>query len=346
MKSRQVVLTAPRKIEVIEVDLKPGPNEVLVKTYMSSICGTDKNYFRGQMPNKTIVKDPSGGNDEAFFEFPLPMGHEGAGVVVEVGEGVTEFKVGDKVTSFAWFNTMADYFIAPVKYDGAYSGTGLMKVPDGMDMTDAAMAETTCCPIYAGMESGVEVGDDVLIVGTGFAGQIIAQMARRMGAGKIICVDPISRKRKLAKDLGADIVLNNTDDVEKIVLEETNGYGVDVAFEVAGYTEEWGSESLVRVTNLVKHGGIIGLYSWILDDVTFNMDRWHNDGLDIRTLALMHSVRHNRFWYNEKTMKILKDGYVKVKPLITDVFNLDDAQKAFEAACDTDETCKVAFKFE
>lgn len=345
MKSRVVKMTGPKKVEIVEVDLVPGPNEVLVKTAQASICGTDKSYFMGYLPPKTIVDDPA--CNEGFHEYPLLVGHEGAGTVVEVGPDVTEFQVGDKVTSYGWFNTMADYFIAPVRYDSSYSGCGLHKVPEGMDLYTAGLCETTSCPIFSGMKGGVELGDTVLVVGTGYAGQIIAQTVKQLGAENVVCVDPIKRKRELALELGgADYALNNTDDVEGLILELTNGKGADVCFEVAGYSDKWGSEGFQRCTNLVKHSGIIAMYSWVLEPMTLTIDRWHNNGLELRTTALMHAMQHNRYWWNEKTMDLMNRGYVKCLPLITDVFDLDDCQKAFEQASFTDDSCKVAFRFE
>ncbi len=345
MKTRVVKMVEKHRVEIEEIDLVPGPGEVLVKTSQASICGTDKSYFNGHFPPKTKVFDPA--CNEAFDSYPLYMGHEGAGIVVEVGPNVTEFKVGDKVTSFAWYNTMADYFIAPVRYDSEYSGCGLHKVPEGMDMFTAALAETTCCPIFSGMKSGVELGDTVLICGTGYAGQIIAQTVKQMGAEHVICVDPVRRKRELAVELGgADIAFNNTDDVAGYVLEKTNGKGADVCFEVAGFSEKYGAQPFQMCTDLVKHSGIIAMYSWVLEPLTLSIDRWHNNGIDLRTTALMHAMEHNRYWWNEKTMDLMNRDYFKVLPLITDVFDLNDCQKAFEQATFTDDSCKVAFRFD
>ena len=82
--------------------MKPFDNEVLVKTYLASICGTDKNYSEGKMPREVQVEQVDG-NNEAHHAYPLKMGHEAAGVIVEVGKNVTDFKVGDKVMSFGWY---------------------------------------------------------------------------------------------------------------------------------------------------------------------------------------------------------------------------------------------------
>ena len=144
MKTRVVVTRRPGEVVLEECEIRPGDNEVLVKTYMSSICGTDKNYSQGMMPREVLVEQLTG-NNEAHHAYPLKMGHEAAGEIVEVGRNVTDFKVGDKVMSFGWYNTMADYFTAPV----VHNGFGVVKMPEGMSMEAASLGEPTACAVYA-----------------------------------------------------------------------------------------------------------------------------------------------------------------------------------------------------
>ena len=338
MKTRILQITEPGKIDLIEKDIEPKDNEILVKTHSASICGTDKNYFEGHIPRGTRFNDTSSHNNgEAHPGFPLLMGHEGSGVVAEVGKNVSDYKVGDRVTAFYWANTMADYFTLPA----AEEGYGCYHVPDALSMETATLGEPSACAIYAGLQSGVELGDTVAIVGAGFAGQIIAQTVKKMGAHKVIVIDIVDGKLELAKKLGgADVTLNsNKDHVVDIVQELTGGVGVDVAIEVGG------NEKTVQLcTDVLKHGGILGLYSWILDPVTLHIDRWHNNGFGIRTLALMHRIRHDRPWEIQQTFKILEQGSVKVDPLVTHTFSLENAQEAFETAVNNGEACKVFIK--
>lgn len=335
MKTRVVVTRKPHDVAVENCELKVGDNEVLVKTYMASICGTDKNYSLGMMPRETLVEQVST-NNEAHHQYPLPMGHEAAGEIVEVGKNVTDFKVGDKVMSFGWYNTMADYFVAPV----VHNGYGVVKVPEGMSMEAASLGEPTACAVYAGMQSGVELGDVVVVVGVGFAGQVIAQVVKKMGAAKVICVDVVDGKLELAKKMGADLVLNpNHDDVAAAVLKETNNEGADVVIEVAG-----NDTAIQMCSDLLKHGGILGLYSWVLEKSSLYINRWHNDGFDIRTLALMHRIKIDRPWWIYKTLQNVANGMIQIDPLISHVFDLADAPKAFDVACNDPSACKVMLK--
>ncbi len=335
METRVVVTRQPNEVVVEKYDIHPGDNEVLVKTFMASICGTDKNYSEGKMPREVLVEQVAA-NNEAHHAYPLKMGHEAAGTIVEVGKNVTDFKVGDQVMSFGWYNTMADYFVAPV----VHNGYGVVKVPEGMSMEAASLGEPASCAIYAGMQSGVELGDVVVIVGAGFAGQVMMQVVKKMGAYKVICVDIVDGKLELAKKMGADIVLNpNKDDVVKAVLEATNNQGADVCIEAAG-----NDVAIQLCTDVLKHGGILGLYSWVLEPSTLFINRWHNDGFDIRTLALMHRIKIDRPWWIEKTLQNIANGMVNIEPLISHVFDLDDATEAFRVACTDPMACKVMLK--
>ena len=336
MNTRVVCVEEPNRIGLRNERLTLGENEILVKGFMSSICGTDKNYYLGHMPKPHAVIDTSNIEKEAHLSYPLLIGHEGAGEVVEVGRAVSEYKPGDKVISFGWKNTMADYWVSSIRHDGY----GVMAVPDGMSMLTASLGEPSSCAIYAGMVSGVELGDTVAIIGGGFAGQIIAQTVKAMGAYKVIVVDVVEGKLELARKMGADMTINaKKENVLEIILGETKGYGVDVAVEAAGY-----GETISTGTEILKHGGILGLYSWVLDPVTMGIDRWHNDGFDIRTLALMHRIGHDRPWWIRKTFDIIVKGIVQIEPLITHTYGLDEADQAFRTACFDENACKVMLK--
>ncbi len=341
MKSKSLYLVEPGKVEVRERDIQIKPTEVLVKTVMSSICGTDRNHFMGHMQRGSRTKDPVRASMSGFGhhkEYPLLMGHEGCGIVVEVGSAVTTCKVGDMISSFAEGGTMGEYFACPAVEEGY----GLNVVPKDLSPVMASQGEPAGCAIYAGLQSGTEVGDTVVVVGVGFAGQIIAQVVKRMGAWKVIVADIVDSKLELAKSLGADVTINpRKEDFVERVLEETGGQGADVAIEVGGTTE-----TVQMCTDVLKHGGILGMYSWIMDPISdLYIDRWHDDGFDIRTLALMHRIHHDRIWYIKQAVSLMEKGLVQIEPLITHYFSLDEAQKAFEVARDDNTVCKVAFKF-
>ena len=196
-------LNGPRDIELIERELVCGEDDIIVKNHLMGICGSDKNFYRGYLPPKTAEfrQDP---------KFPFLLGHESGGTVVAVGSRVADYKVGDKVMAFGWNNNFAEYFAA--------KSFQLQPVPYGLDMDIASLGEPISCAMYSGLNSGVQLGDTVVVMGGGFAGQIIAQCARRKGAYRVIVVDVLEGKLALARRLGADITLNpGQDDVIEAV---------------------------------------------------------------------------------------------------------------------------------
>ncbi len=160
VKSRAAFFEGPGKVYLKELDIAPGPDQVLVKTFQASICGTDKIAYRGDISGE--VKLPI-----------FPWGHEGGGTVVEVGSEVNGFSVGDKVMSFGK-GTYADYVLFDVPY-------GCLPAPEGVDMDIACLGEPLTCAVFASqlVSKSIQVGDIVAVIGAGFAGQILAQGARK-----------------------------------------------------------------------------------------------------------------------------------------------------------------------
>src|SRR5680860_774970 len=157
----------------------------------------------------------------------------------------------DEIIVFWWNNNFAEYFKG--------KEWELQPVPEGLDDDLAALGEPISCAMYSGMNSGVQLGDTVVVMGGGFAGQIIAQCAKQKGAEKVIVVDVLEGKLALAKKLGADIVINSTQqDAIQLIAELTKGQGADVVVEAAG-----SQESINMCTKMLKHNGKFVWYSWI-----------------------------------------------------------------------------------
>ena len=337
MKYQTLYITEPGKVELRERDVQLKPTDILAKTLLSSICGTDRNHFMGHTNRGSRTKEQVRKyGDEHSTSYPMVIGHEGCGIVEEVGSAVSICKKGDLISSFCVSGTMGEYFVCP----GIEEGYGIALAPKGMSPIIASQGEPAACAIYAGLQSGVELGDTVAVVGAGFAGQVIAQVVKKMGAYKVIVADIVDKKLEIAKSLGADVTINpSKQDFVDLVLKETDNAGVDVAIEVGGV-----AETVQMCSDVIKHGGILGLYSWILDPVKLYVDRWHNDGFDIRTLALMHRIHHDRIWYIRQALSIMARGIVKIEPLLTHTIPLKESQRAFEIARDDVTACKVVIK--
>jgi len=328
MLSRVTLLKGARDIAIEDRELVPGENDVLVKTHLAGICGTDKNLYRGIIPKMGSELLETGRN----LDFPILLGHEGGSEVVELGPRVSGLSVGDRVMSFCWCGTFADYFVAPA---------GLVqRVPEGMDFDIACLGEPVACAMFSGLNSGVQLGDIVGVVGAGFAGQILAQVARKKGAKTVIVVDIDDAKLQLAARLGADVIINSKkEDPVDTILRLTKGKGADVMFEAAGT-----ADSINACTSSVRKNGIIVMYSWVTQPVTLNISRWHDESIEIRNTGLVHHTPQERFVWAERALRPVRDGMIDIESLITHRFQLSEIQKAFDCALDDPGALKIVIK--
>lgn len=223
----------------------PGPGQVKVKVSLAGICGTDlKEYEAG--PGMIAVD-----------KVPLTLGHEFAGRVVEVGKGVTNFKVGARVTGVGyWFcgecffckramyniclkagftgltvdGCMAEYVVIP-----SYS---VYKLPDSVSDELGALVEPLAVAIHAVRQGNVRPGDTVAIVGSGTIGLCVLLAAKAAGASEVYVVDKIKRRGEIALAMGATAFINPDDgDPVKQVANLTEGLGVDISFECVGHPD-------------------------------------------------------------------------------------------------------------
>lgn len=324
-KTRAARLNGPRDIELIERELVCGDDDIVVKNHMIGICGSDKAFYRGIMPPKTAEfrQDP---------KFPFLLGHESGGEVVAVGDKVTDYKVGDRVIAFGWNNNFADYFMS--------KAFQLQPAPEGLDMDFVALGEPISCAMHSGLNCGAQLGDTVVVMGAGFAGQIVAQCAKKKGAARVVVVDVLDGKLELAKTFGADVVINSTreDPVAK-VLEMTGGEGADVVVEAAGSQESFNAAS-----ELIRHNGKFVFYSWVTQPVTLNISRWHDDGLEFVNTCLVHHTWQQRLVWTPQALRPLVQGIVDVKPLITHEFPLSEIKAGFDLADRDDAAIKIVFR--
>jgi L-iditol 2-dehydrogenase len=323
--TKAAMLEGPYKIGLIERDLVCGPDEVIVRNQLIGICGSDKTFYRGQLPPQTAEfrQKP---------DFPFLLGHESGGLVVEIGSQVREYKVGDKVIAFGWNNNLAEYFKA--------KEWELQPVPEGLELDLAALGEPISCAMYSGMNSGVQLGDTVVVMGGGFAGQIIAQCAKQKGAHQVIVVDVLDGKLGLAKKLGADLVINSKkEDAAQIVFELTKGQGADVVVEAAG-----SQDSINMCSKMLRHNGKLVWYSWITQPVTLDISRWHDDGIEFVNTCLVHHTWRERFVWTPKTLLPVTQGSIDVKSLITHEFKLEQIKEAFELVDQDDTAIKVVLR--
>jgi len=216
-----------------------GADDVLVEIKAAGVCGTDLHYSRG----------------EYLPPLPRTFGHEGAGVVKEVGSGVTDVKVGDRVAIHYVISCgvckhcmrgndnrcrrrvsighdvdgfFAEYVKVPAR--------NALRIAPNIPFDWAALTGCAVSTAYHAVTvSGLRRGDTAVVFGAGGVGLHAAMWARFFGAAKVISVDLVDSKLEAAKRYGADVTVNPTkEDVLEVVTRETDGWGVDAAIECSG----------------------------------------------------------------------------------------------------------------
>jgi L-iditol 2-dehydrogenase len=254
-------------VEIREIpDASPGPGEVMIEVKAAGICGTDIHIWK----------------DEYKSVPPMIMGHEGAGVIAALGEGVQGLAIGDRVTSetFAkfcgrcFFCKQGQINLCPERrsigthLNGFFAkyliirASAVHPLPEGISFWAGALSEPLACCVHGILErTPLSAGDWVLISGPGTMGLISLQLAKA-GGGKAIVLgtDKDEGRLALAKQLGADVTINvQREDPAPRVLELTEGLGADTAIECAGAAPSFNQcLKLVRKAGRISQAGLFG----------------------------------------------------------------------------------------
>jgi L-iditol 2-dehydrogenase len=291
-----------------------GPDEVLTKVTVCAVCPTDIRKYRV-------------GNG-GVLQFPFNMGHEWVGEVVEVGKNVDDVKVGDRILGGGYAG-YAEY--APLGGVGLRPVLGKpVVIPEGVSDEEATFVEPLADAIHSIVDQGkVKIGDTVLILG---AGQLALQhlmVAKAVGATVVIS-EPIAERRELAKKFGADHVLDgsSTEEVVAGIHALTNGKGADTAIVSIG-----SPEASVTALAATRARGRIVLFG--------GYDRGVQTTLDLNIIHYKEIEMTGSYWVGVPpygnpelyavAMKLIQDGTVPVKKLITHRMELDNIHEAFDA---------------
>ena len=308
-------------------DPEPSADEVLIRVNATGICGTDIHIFRGEWSTKT----------------PIILGHEFSGIIAEIGRDVKSLNVGDPVVvepnitcGSCYFCRLSErnYFCENleaigVTINGAFAEyvkareSNIYKVPREFNLDEAALIEPLACCVRGIDQAGIRAGDAVAIVGAGPVGLILLQLAKQAGASMIIQIDMEDARLKLASKLGADYVVNikNEDPIEAI-RKLTDGYGVDVAIEAVG-----SPKAITQAMRATRRGGRLLIFGVSPQEAIWEVKPFE---LYDKELAVTTSYR-SPFTF-QRAVKIAVSGMVKLKPLISHVFKLEEIHRAFEIA--------------
>lgn len=276
---RAAIFYGPGKLDLEDVEsTQPGPGEILVEVKAAATCGTDlKSYRRG--------------HPKLFPVLPSRFGHEFAGIVTAVGDGVTKFAVGDRVTAantvpcgHCWacarnrqslcenLEFLNGAFAEEVVIPAAIVERNTYVLPDDLDFADAAPLEPLATVVHGMAETGIQLGDTVVVHGAGPIGLMFARLATLRGAN-VISVDQSPWRLEQARKAGAvdTIDLSDVADFEdRVALIKSHtpaGRGADVCIEAVGLPQVW--EQAVRT---LRPGATAVLFGGTPKGAPFSVD--------------------------------------------------------------------------
>jgi len=325
---KAVVVHGPGDIRYVDMPLpRPGPGEALVKMRAAGICSSDL---------------PRALGDVAYF-YPIVLGHEMAGQVVELGKEVKGVRIGDRCAvapllpcwHCEWcqrgrYSLCDDYSYLGSRTQGAYAEyvtapvKNLVSLPPQVDYEAGAMLEPTAVILHGLGRAGVMPGDHVAVVGAGPLGLLAIQLARIMGARQVFAIDLVAEKLEIAESLGAQVCLG--EGAAATIYEFTLGRGVDLVVETAGTAKA--QESCL---DLARKGGrvlYLGLPEREVNISRAAMQRLVREELTIYGAWNSYSAPFPGYeWHASLTY--MARGQLQTKSLITHRFPLQQAKEAF-----------------
>ena len=316
--NRSAVLRGERDIVIEDRPVpEPGPGEVLVEVGAVGICGSDVHYYEHGRIGSFVV------------EAPMVIGHEAAGTVVGVGEGVDPTRVGQLVAlepgipcrhceqcRAGRYNLCPDVvFFATPPIDGAIAhlvtldAAFAFPAPEGMDAEQAAMAEPVSVGVWACRKAGVTAGDRVLVTGAGPIGLLAGQVARAFGATSVTVTDISDFRLGVATELGLD--------AHRADSPLTSEYDVLLECSGAPVAVKTGLAALARAGRAV----LVGMGP---DEVGINIPM-----VQSRELTITGTFRYARTY--PLALELIASGAVNVKRLVTHHFSLEETEAALTA---------------
>ena len=317
MKSRNIVFVEQNVARLIEEEVSlPKENEILVKICVSSISsGTER-------ANLTGNENVSYSSPAKKAVFPRRGGYSSAGIVEEIGDAVTKFKVGDRVA--LWWSTHNEYI--------TISENKACLIND-IPFEDAALLHIATFPLAAIRKCRLEIGESAIVMGMGMLGIVALQLLKSAGSVPIIAVDPDIKKREKALKCGADFALDPyAPDFAETAIKLTNG-GAKVGIEVTGI-----GAGLDGILDCMARFGRVALLGCTRNS-DFTIDYYrkvHGPGITLvgaHTLARPDRESHGGWWSQVDDMNALKDltkmGRINLSEIIDEVHSPEEANEVY-----------------
>jgi len=328
---KSLVYKGPGKIKLKEI-LIPNiqEDEVLIKIKYAAVCATDLRIFKGK---KSI-------------SYPRVLGHEFAGVIEKVEKHLLNWSVGDRVTVYPLISCGECYACKAGQknicinrktigydYDGGFAEYvripakaiqmgNLIKLPKNVNFKEAAVSEPLAAAYNGIVKSNLKEGEVILIIGAGPIGLFHIELARLRKPSLIIVSEPMEEKRKLAKLLGADVVVDPLKDSLKDCIEiNTNGFGVDkILLDVS-------SPKIIEDTlDILKKGGTYVVFAGSPEGSTITIDPNIIHYKELKFTGASGSTPE----YHQEVLRLISSKEIDVTPFVKDTFLLEEWETAFD----------------
>ena len=330
----------PSTISVEETE-KPtlGSGDILVQMHACGICGSDLEKVFGQ-----------------YGQPSMKLGHEPAGVVLDVGDNVSDFAKGDRVFTHHHVpcytchhckhgnETMCKKYyesnLSPCGLSEEYvvpewnvTHGGVLKLPDSMTFEEAAMIEPLACCVRAWSKYTFQEGDSVAIFGVGPTGMMHVMLAQAKKFSKIFCFDVNDFRLDFAKKFNVSETLNSIDDSRiATILEQTDGRGVDVAIVATSSLK-----ALEDAIEMVRKGGVIMMFGVPSKGAKIDLDMSKIYSKEITLVTSYAASDHD----TKEALRLIESSQIDVKKLVTHTYPILDSQKAFDHAKSGENAMKI-----
>ena len=321
----QQVMTEPKKITFREIPVPlPGPDQVLVKIKKIGICGSDIHVYHGTHP---------------YTSYPVTQGHEVSGEVVSLGEYVKDVSIGQKVTiepqvfcgrcwpclhgkynlceklkvmGFQTTGTASEYF--------AVDASKVTPLPDELSYSEGAMIEPLAVTVHAAKRFPDLKGAKAVVLGCGPIGILLIQSLKALGASEVLATDISDSRLELAKSLGADYAVNTMkQDYAEALIAAFGPDKADVAYDCAG-----ADITMNQAIQNGRKGSTIILVAVFGKMAHVDLAKLNDSEIDLNT-SMMY--RHEDY---VDAIRLVKEGKIQLKPLMSMRFPFTDYQKAYE----------------
>jgi len=316
---------------------KIGPGELLVKVHASGICGSDVlEWYR-------------------IHKAPLVLGHEIAGEIVAVGDGVESYKEGDRITAahhvpcntchycLSGHHTACDTlrqtnfdpggFAEYVRLPAINVDRGVFPLPDDVSYEEATFTEPVACVLRGQRMAGLKPGCSVLVIGSGIAGLLHVHLARTMGAGRVVATDIVDYRLKAARRFGAHATLHAEEDVPARLRQENDGRLADLVIVCTG-----AASANTQALESVERGGTVLFFAPTGPGV--NIPISINDFFFRNDITLTTSYAGSPADYAE-ALELIHARSMNVRDMITHRLSLAETGLGFQLVANAHDSIKV-----